>query len=159
MAGWGIGQESMDRFRRRLRLWALRLRYGLGGALDEAAIVVEDQIREELRKGPKDVSKGGARLENYAFGVNPTKHLRIRSGRLIGSVGRQVNKRQLVAIVGTRRVAYAAIHEYGGTSGRGVQIPARPYVGPAMKATERQVLEILGRAADPRKGLRMGGGS
>lgn len=30
-------------------------------------------------------------------------------------------------------IPYARIHEYGGTAGRGSQIPARPYVRPALK--------------------------
>jgi len=30
-------------------------------------------------------------------------------------------------------IPYARIHEYGGTAGRGSQIPARPYIRPALK--------------------------
>jgi phage gpG-like protein len=42
-------------------------------------------------------------------------------------------------------VPYAAIHEYGGSAGRNrsVQIPARPYLNPALEKSETKIFRIL----------------
>lgn len=52
--------------------------------------------------------------------------------------------KDLVAEMGSS-VPYAAIHEYGGQAGRGgsTTIPARPYLNPALKASDTMIFHNL----------------
>lgn len=42
-------------------------------------------------------------------------------------------------------VPYAAIHEYGGTAGRGAKIPSRPYIAPAVAEWQKENLPDFGQ--------------
>ena len=46
---------------------------------------------------------------------------------------------------------YAAIHEFGGTTGRGggTKIKPRPYLKPAYTALKKRIVKILERSVDP----------
>lgn len=71
------------------------------------------------------------------------------TGRLKASVTveptRAVGSTRFEARVGPTAV-YARIQELGGTAGHGAQLPARPYVRPALEASRAQVAVIF-RAA------------
>lgn len=69
------------------------------------------------------------------------------SAGLLGSIAQTVEKRggDWTGVVGTKKV-YGRIHEQGGEAGpraRRVQIPARPYLGPALERKRAEVLEAL----------------
>lgn len=84
---------------------------------------------------------------------NPPEQLGVVTGRLRQSITGRVEVRgiQVRGIIGPQRVAYAAIHELGGQAGRRsarVDIPARPYLAPALEESRDLIVERLGVAID-----------
>lgn len=89
--------------------------------------------------------------------------LRIRSGRLIGSLQYRIKQTPKGAVeieAGSFGVPYAAIHEFGyegvmnirshtrrgrpvRAHARMVNIPARPYVGPAFERSKVRIIDLL----------------
>ena len=87
-------------------------------------------------------------------------HLEGDTGRLRQSIGYTVERQAAVAVIGSN-VIYAAIHEFGGTIRpkekaalafqiddrwvvvQSVQMPARPYLQPALESKEPAVAETL----------------
>ncbi len=145
-----IQLPNLTLLRLRMARRGLSLRGRIIDAMGRAVEILEEAVQDQLRKRPKDVGKGGGRLETVKLAKNPTKHLRIRSGRLIGSIRGRVKRKGFIVEgrVGPQRVAYAAIHEFGGQAGRGGQtrIRPRPYQAPALKAKQEEVTRLLGRA-------------
>jgi len=137
-------------FRLRMARYGLLLRRNIRERMEEAVGELEQEVQDQLRRGPRDVKGGGARLEDVKLGKNPTSHLRIRSGRLIGSIRGRVTGRGVLVEgrVGPQRVSYAAIHEFGGKAGRAgsVDIKARPYLSPALRAKQEDLLDIVGKS-------------
>jgi phage gpG-like protein len=164
--------------------------------MQTAVEILVGAVQTELSKGPRDVLAKGRRLDSYRFPKNPTKHLRVRTGRLRASVAGRVLQGNVAGRVvaggsviegrvGPQRTKYALIHELGGTivqhpqsrlrvffridkdgrsrfstkrrsnfeqrityGTRTITIPPRPYVGPAIEAKRKAVIEQLGLAFD-----------
>ncbi len=97
-----------------------------------AGFVVEAQIKKNL---------SGRRTPSNPYpGIGLTQQLRDRVNTTPSDEG-------MVVRVGPH-VVYAAIHEFGGQTGRGgkTTIPKRPYVAPAWKQSRDKVIDIMRRA-------------
>ena len=70
-----------------------------------------------------------------------------RTGILEGSIGfidyAVSSAKRIVGRWGSKDVVYAAIHEFGGYAGRGVFIPARPYLRPAADIHYPQLASVI----------------
>lgn len=133
------------------------------------AIEALARVSKEARKGiMRGVSKAaqlvaGTAKRNVRAKLNTTGEAK---GNLSRSVSFDLEDRNLRALVGPRRVVYAAIHEFGGTirpvKGRylrfqykgswhtvkSVTIPARPYLHPALVANEANIEQAIGDAVE-----------
>ena len=110
--------------------------------VDKGTLRLEREIKLNLSKGGEfRRAKGRPWVPNPSIG-----ELTLRSGNsaLKASWKSRKAKRTRNNVEGrvATDVKYAAIHEFGGTAGRGgrTRLPARPYVRPAIKAKEDQVI-------------------
>lgn len=125
------------------------------------AIEALARVSKEARKGiMRGVSKAAQLVaatakRNVREKLNTTGEAK---GNLSRSVSMDLEDRNLRALVGPRRVVYAAIHEFGGTirpvkegswhTVRSVTIPARPYLHPALVANEANIEQAIGDAVE-----------
>lgn len=142
MAKTGVRLEGFSKLNARIKR-AMRFNRGARvRALTKAAAIVEEAAKLNMR---------GSRTRALRKGTGvtaPEGVLGIDRGTLRSSITFQVKAtaNKITATVGPQRVRYGAIHEFGGTAGRGARIPARPYLGPAVVSTENRVVKILGTA-------------
>lgn len=99
--------------------------------LVRAGFVVERQIKKNL---------SGKRTPGNPYPGWVTTRLRT-------SVTSQASSDGMIVSIGPN-VEYAAIHEFGGRTGRGGKtiIPARPYVKPAWKQSRTKIIDIMRKA-------------
>lgn len=123
----------------------------VSGDAIEALARVSKEARKAIMRG---VSKAaqlvvGTAKRNVREKLNTTGEAK---GNLSRSVSMDLEDRNLRALVGPRRVVYAAIHEFGGIirfQHRGsVTIPARPYLHPALVANEANIEQAIGDAVE-----------
>lgn len=131
-ASWSGGKK----FDRLSREWTKNATDGV----NKAAFRVERQIKI-------NAVKGGAfrRAKGRPWVPNTGKHLRRGDGTLVNSwtaKPAQVVGSNVEAHVSSW-VPYAAIHEFGGRTGRGgmVLMPQRPYVRPAVTTLKLQIVK------------------
>lgn len=108
--------------------------------VDKATLILEREIKHQLSLGGRAPrKKGEARTKN------PGVHLRVKDGTLRSSWKRVRAKQIPGGVEGhvASPVVYSAIHEFGGTAGRGVTIPARPYVAPAIEAKSEEMRDAI----------------
>jgi len=94
-----------------------------------------------------DKMKSSASRKNPSTGEGT---LRIRSGNLFrsfspfqseqGNILKVESSREKMTMTYGSSIPYAAIHEFGGTAGRGAVIPARPYFNPAIEEWKKEKL-------------------
>lgn len=130
----------------------------VSGDAIEALARVSKEARKAIMRG---VSKAaqlvvGTAARNVREKLNTTGKAK---GNLWRSISFDLEDRNLRALVGPRRVVYAAIHEFGGTirQYRGswhtvrsvtIRIPARPYLHPALVANEANIEQAIGDAVE-----------
>lgn len=130
----------------------------VSGDAIEALARVSKEARKAIMRG---VSKAaqlvvGTAARNVRARLNTTGKAK---GNLWRSISFDLEDRNLRALVGPRRVVYAAIHEFGGTirQVRGswhtvrsvtITIPARPYLHPALVANEANIEQAIGDAVE-----------
>ncbi len=128
----------------------------VSGDAIEALARVSKEARKAIMRG---VSKAaqlvvGTAKRNVREKLNTTGEAK---GNLSRSISFDLEDRNLRALVGPRRVVYAAIHEFGGTirqvrgswhTVRSVTIPARPYLHPALVANEANIEQAIGDAVE-----------
>lgn len=108
--------------------------------VDKATLILEREIKHQLSLGGRAPRrKGEARTKN------PGPHLRIQDGTLRSSWKHVKAKQVPGGVEGhvASPVVYSAIHEFGGTAGRGVTIPKRPYVEPAIEAKRDEMQDAI----------------
>lgn len=138
------------------------------GSLRESFRRAPDRMRPEMVKRMRRIVllvQGEAQKRVLGSRkTNPSKQLGVVTGKLRSSIKGRVDIQagNVVGVVGPQRVVYARIHEFGGTivprhkpflvfkgSDGGlvftkrVRIPARPYMGPALKASQKRIEEML----------------
>ena len=132
---------TMEQYEAKIKKWAKKAPESLRLALEKAAgeIIVYAQGRK--LRGPK--------MPRGVPGGFDGSTLAAPTGRLRGSLTKRVTVSggRVVAQVGTN-VKYAAIHEYGGRTGRNksVEMPERPFLRPSVAAQKSRTLEIIGDA-------------
>ena len=132
---------TMEQYEAKIKKWANKAPESLRLALEKAAgeIIVYAQGRK--LRGPK--------MPRGVPGGFDGSTLAAPTGRLRGSLTKRVTVSggRVVAQVGTN-VKYAAIHEYGGRTGRNksVEMPERPFLRPSVAAQKSRTLEIIGDA-------------
>ena len=110
------------------------------------------QMRPRLKRG---LARAGTILEKQikqhvsgaGFTRNPSRsepYPGILHGRLRSSINFQIESDGLTVHIGPN-VVYAAIHEFGGRTGRGgaTVIPARPYVRPAWEKAGDKAIDAV----------------
>jgi len=105
-----------------------------------------------LRAVTLNLSKGGTaqRGEGIRIPKNLGPHLRVINNRLRASWFMHPVRRVGLEVSGklSSDVVYSVIHEYGGIAGRGVLIPARPYIRPAIAEVRPAALRIMREETD-----------
>lgn len=121
----------------------------------KAAREMDSEIRKNLLKAGS-VIQGAAKKNFRPRGAKGTenllvgpKTLRVQSGQLRRSIRVLAKGRgaDTVVTVGPS-VIYGRIHELGGEEFKSA-IPKRPYMGPALRDTEKQVVAIIGNSFRP----------
>ena len=158
-----------ERLAARIEAASLEVRRQFIRRIGRAGQIVKGEVKRQLSLGPKDITAGGPRVERFSYPRNPTAHLRVRTGRLRGAIEARTGGSypSLEVRIGPQNVVYAAIHEFGGTIvprsarflvfpfegrlvfARRVTIPARPYLGPAIVASQNAVIAEVGDAFIP----------
>lgn len=108
--------------------------------IDESTALLEKQIKFEVVRGGSFRKRKG-----QPYVKNPGAHLRRGDGTLARSWRLRPAKRSGNRIEGSvsSNVVYSAIHEFGGTAGRGVRLRKRPYVEPVMRRELRTIQNIV----------------
>lgn len=111
---------------RRLNGFTRVLRLQNKKAMEQAAIETANKSKSEYLSGPRPAKLG------------------VLTGRLRSSITHQVTGqgKDLVGEVGTN-VIYGRVHEFGYPERN---IPARPFLNPALTDMERRVIELFGGA-------------
>lgn len=142
MAKTGLKLKGFTKLNARIKR-AMRFNRGARvRAMVKASAIVEEQAKLNM-KGSRTRALRKGQPVTAAEGV-----LGIDRGTLRSSITFVVKttQRKITSTIGPQRVVYAAIHEFGGTAGRGSRIPPRPYLGPAVDKTAVRVEKILGKA-------------
>lgn len=167
------------------------LKARISTTLGKVGALVTSEVKSQLSMGPDDRGSFGdqpfdtgkrgkprvkslkgkdVRLDVFPFPRNSTDHLRVRTGRLRGSIGFKVDPTLgawSVSIGPMRTTKYAAVHEFGSQMVVGgpirpihakrlrfpfeggwvfakeVVIPARPFLGPALEKSIDPVVNLL----------------
>ena len=114
--------------------------------LVEAGSLVELSAKKNIRGSRTRAKRKGRNV------TAPSNVLANDQGTLRLSIKFKVTMRKsktkirALVTIGPQRVRYGAIHEFGGTAGRGARIPARPYLGPALDTNESAIIKLLGQS-------------
>jgi len=134
LIGWTAGIRMTKRFNARFRRDQKK-------RLAFVAATISRDAKRNIRG-----NRTRARRKGRKVTAEPNQ-LGIDKGILRAALGWDIKQkgRKIEANVGpTQPIPYAKIHEFGGEAG-GSQIPARPYLGPAVDKNQRLAIKELGR--------------
>ena len=129
---------TMEMYEQKVKRWMKTAPKELKKAITMGATEIIGHTQKKRLSGP-DTKSGGY----YGSG------LRAPTGTLRRSITKTVDisSDRVLAQIGTN-IKYAAIHEYGGMTGRNrsVKMPERPYLRPSVEEKRPRVLELIGDA-------------
>jgi len=134
---------SMEMYQQKVNRWMKTAPKGLKTALTKGAVEIVGHTQKSRLSGPK--------MPRGTSGGFSGSTLQPHTNRLRGSVTKNIDvssDRVLARIIAGTNLSYAAIHEYGGTTGRNhsVKMPERPYLRPSVEEKRSRVLDLVGDA-------------
>ena len=132
---------TMEQYQQKIKRWMKKSPKALKRALTQGATEIIAHAQRSRLSGPK-MSRGVSGGFYRSTLKSQTNTLRRSLTKTI-----DVSSARVLAQIGTN-IKYAAIHEYGGQTGRNrsVTMPERPYLRPSVMERQSRVLELIGDA-------------
>jgi len=131
-----------EQYERKLKNWIKTGPKAVKPALTRAAVEVIAFAQKKYLGAPKKMPRGVSGGFFGSYLAAPTGTLRRSLTKKVKVGGNGVS-----AKIGTN-IKYAAIHEYGGTTGRNrsVTMPERPFLRPSIQKNRPRILELVSDA-------------